>query len=321
MAEKPDSVRDVVIVGGGAAGLSAALTLARARRRVTVVDAGAPRNAPAEGVHGLLALDGVSPGELLRRGRAEVTGYGGEILAGEVVEVASTMEGFAATLRDGRVLRARRLLIATGLIDELPEIPGLRERWGRDLIHCPYCHGWEVRDQLIGVLATGPMSVHQALLFRQWSDRVLLLAGTHEFGAEDLAKLEAFGVPVIAGRVSRVEIDEDEDRLTGVRLDDGRVVEVEVLAVAPRMVARAEVFAGIGITATEHPMGSFIAADPTGSTTVAGVWAAGNSADLAAQVSAAAADGARAGAHINAVLLFEDVDRAVARLADATASR
>jgi thioredoxin reductase len=148
---------------------------------------------------------------------------------------------------------------------------------------------------------------------------VLLLAGTHEFGAEDLARLEAFGVPVIPGGISRVEID--EDRLTGVRLDDGQVVEVEALAVATRMIARAEVFAGIGITATEHPMGSFIAADPTGKTAVEGVWAAGNSADLAAQVSAAAANGALAGAHINAVLVFEDVDRAVARLADAKVSR
>lgn len=274
MAEQAEIMRDVVVVGGGAAGLSAALTLARAHRRVTVVDAGAPRNAPADGVHGLLALDGLSPVELLARGRAEVTGYGGEIIAAEVSDVSCTSLGFAVVMRDGGVLHARRLLIATGVVDELPKIPGLRERWGRDVLHCPYCHGWEVRDRRIGVLATGPMSVHQALLFRQWSE-------------------------------------------TGVRLGDGRVVEVEALAVASRMVARADVFAGIGIEATAHPVGSYIAADPTGRTSVPGVWVAGNSADLSAQASAAAADGARAAAHINADLVAEDTDRAVARLSNA----
>lgn len=315
MAEQAEIMRDVVVVGGGAAGLSAALTLARARRRVTVVDAGAPRNAPADGVHGLLALDGLSPVELLARGRAEVTGYGGEIIAAEVSDVSCTSLGFAVVMRDGGVLHARRLLIATGLVDELPEIPGLRERWGRDVLHCPYCHGWEVRDRRIGVLATGPMSVHQALLFRQWSDDVCYFSRDRELGEEDLAKLNALGIPVVAGGVSRLEID--EDRLTGVRLDDGRVIEVEALAVASRMVARADVFAGIGIEPTAHPAGSYIAADPTGRTSVPGVWVAGNSADLSAQVSAAAADGARAAAHINADLVAEDTDRAVARLSNA----
>jgi thioredoxin reductase len=319
MAERAELMRDVVVVGGGAAGLSAALTLARARRRVTVVDAGAPRNAPADGVHGLLALDGLNPVELLARGRAEVTGYGGEIIAAEVSDVSCTSLGFAVMMRDGGVLHARRLLIATGLVDELPEIPGLRERWGRDVLHCPYCHGWEVRDRRIGVLATGPMSVHQALLFRQWSDDVRYFSRDGELGAQDQVKLDALGIPMIAGGVSRLEID--EDRLTGVRLDNDRVVEVEALAVAPRMVARADVFAGIGIKPTAHLMGSYIAADPTGRTPVRGVWVAGNSTDLSAQVSAAAADGARAAAHINADLLAEDTDRAVARLSNAEVTR
>jgi thioredoxin reductase len=313
MTAQTDSMRDVLVVGGGAAGLSAALMLARSRRRVTVVDAGAPRNAPAAGVHGLLALDGVSPAELLRRGREEVTGYGGEIVVGEVSEVSRTPDGFAVTTRDGAVRQARRLLIATGLADELPEVPGLRERWGRDVVHCPYCHGWEVRDRRIGVLATGPMTVHQTLLFRQLSDDVLVFAHGQELSGEDRAKLDARGVAVVAGGVAGLEVADDS--LTGVRLDDGRVVPVGALAVASRMVARAGVFAGIGIAPTEHPMGSFIAVDATGRTAVPGVWAAGNSADLAAQVGAAAAAGALAGAHINADLVAEDVERAVARTA------
>ncbi|MET8203728.1 NAD(P)/FAD-dependent oxidoreductase [Micromonospora taraxaci] len=312
MVEQAEIVRDVVVVGGGAAGLSAALILARSRRRVTVLDAGAPRNAPAQAVHGLLALDGLSPLELLRRGRDEVTGYGGEIISAEVADVSRTSLGFAVTTRDGAVLHARRLLIATGLVDEMPDITGLRQRWGRDVLHCPYCHGWEVRDHVIGVLATGPMSVHQALLFRQLSDDVRYFSGDQELSDQDRAKLDALDIPVIAGVVAKLEIV--DDRLTGVRLDDDEVVPVEAVAVAPRMVARAEVFAGIGITATQHPVGSFIAADETGRTSVPGVWAAGNATDLSAQVGAAAAGGARAAAHLNADLVTEDTDRAVARL-------
>jgi hypothetical protein len=136
--------------------------LARARRSVLVVDAGAPRNAPATGVHGLLGHDGIRPAELLERGRAEVRGYGGQVVAGEVTTAARDAEGLTVTLADGRSVRGRRLLVTTGLADELPDIPGLRARWGRDVLHCPYCHGWEVRDQAIGVLATGPRAVHQA---------------------------------------------------------------------------------------------------------------------------------------------------------------
>jgi thioredoxin reductase len=318
MARREDEVRDVVVVGGGAAGLSAALMLARARRRVTVVDAGAPRNAPAEGVHALLGLDGVSPAELLARGRAEVTGYGGEIIAGEVSDVSAAPEGFAIKMTNGHGLRARRLLIATGLVDELPEIPGLRERWGRDVIHCPYCHGWEVRDRLIGVLATGLMSVHQALLFRQWTGDLRYFPNGRELSAEEEEKFAALGIPVVAGRVTRLEAG--EEHALGVRLDDGRVAGVDVVAVASRMVARAGVFHGVGVETAEHPMGSYIAADQTGRTAVPGVWVAGNATDLSAQVSAASADGARVAAQINADLVSEDTDRAVARLAKAGAA-
>jgi thioredoxin reductase len=315
MGEQMRTARDVVVVGGGAAGLSAGLTLARARRRVTVVDAGAPRNAPADGVHGLLALDGVEPAELLKRGRAEVRGYGGEVVDGEVQAVSATPEGFEVRVRDGAVLHARRLLIATGLVDELPDVPGLRERWGGEVVHCPYCHGWEVRDRHIGVLATGPTSVHQALLFRQWSDDVLFLTNGQELDDEDRTRLAALGVPEVVGDVVRLE--DGEDHPVGVRLGDGRLVEVDAVAVASRMVARAEVFSEIGVEPTAHPMGSFIAADATGRTAVPGVWVAGNAVDLSAQVGAAAADGARAAAQINADLITEDTDRAVARLAQA----
>ena len=221
-------------------------------------------------------------------------------------------EGFTVALADGRTSRARRLLVTTGLVDELPPIPGLRERWGRDVLHCPYCHGWEVRDRAIGILATTPMSVHQALLFRQLSDDVIYFAaGVGMPAAEDAEKLEARGIRIVEGDVTGLEIT--DDRLTGVRLGNGPVVARDALAVGSRMVARSAVLDGLGLEATPHPMGEFIAVDATGRTAVPGVWAAGNVSDLSAQVGMAAAQGTFAAAQINADLVTEDAQIAVAR--------
>ncbi len=192
---------DVVVVGGGAAGLSGSLMLGRVRRSVLVVDAGEPRNAPASGVHGFLTRDGTNPRELLEAGRAEVRRYGARVLEGRVTS-AFPVEGggFAVELEDGRRVGARRQLVATGLIDELPDVPGVRERWGRDVLHCPYCHGWEVRDQAIGVLARGPLSVHQALLFRQLSADVTFFSHTMPPPSDEQAeRLAARGISVVEG--------------------------------------------------------------------------------------------------------------------------
>ncbi|WP_024873846.1 NAD(P)/FAD-dependent oxidoreductase [Saccharomonospora piscinae] len=306
-----DERYDVVVLGGGAAGLNGALMLARARRSVLVIDAGEPRNAVAAGVHGLLGREGMGPGELLRRGRDEVTGYGGEVRSGTVASASREGEGFTVSLAGGDVVRARRLLVASGLSDELPSIPGLRERWGRDVLHCPYCHGWEVRDQAIGVLASGPMSVHQALLLRQWSADVTFLAHTGSPTAEEAEQLAARGVAVVAGEVVAVEVT--DDRLTGVRLGDGTVVEREALAVAPRMVARAGFLASLGLRPVAHPagVGEHLVVDARGRTEVPGVWAAGNVTDLMAQVGAAASAGAAAGAQLNADLVDEETALAV----------
>ena len=311
VAEQLRDGYDVVVVGGGAAGLSGALMLARVRRSVVVIDAGAPRNAPAAGVHGLLGRDGIRPAELLKRGRAEVHRYGGQVVAGEVATAARDTQGFTVALADGRSVRARRLLVATGLVDQLPDVPGVRERWGRDVVHCPYCHGWEVRDQAIGVLASGPMSVHQALLFRQLSDDITYFSHTMPPTDEQAEQLAARGIRVVDGAVASLEIV--EDRLVGVRLGDGTVVDREALAVAPRMVARAGFLADLGLQPTEHPsgLGEHIPADPTGQTHAAGVWVAGNVTDLAAQVGAAAAAAAAAAAQINADLVAEETRRAV----------
>jgi len=304
---------DVVVLGGGAAGLNGALMLARSRRSVLVIDAGSPRNAPAEGVHGLLGHDGIAPAELLERGRAEVRGYGGQVVTGEVVTAAREDAGFRLTLADGGSVRARRLLVATGLVDELPAVAGLRERWGRDVVHCPYCHGWEVRDRVIAVLATGPMSVHQALLFSQLSSDVVFLQ--HKAPApteEEAAQLAARGVRVVDGVAAGLVVQ--DDALTGVRLADETVIPCGAVAVATLMKARTGALADLGLEAVPHPSGTgeHVPADPSGQTEVPGVWAAGNVTDMTAQVGASAAAGATAGARINYDLILEDVAAATA---------
>jgi len=312
-AAREPGIRDVVVIGGAAAGLAGALTLARARRSVLVLDAGAPRNRFAEGVHALLGFDGIAPAELLERGRAEVRRYGGHIQTGEVVRARRVEPGFAVDTADGRTVRARRLLVTTGLADELPAIPGVAERWGRDVLHCPYCHGWEVRDQPVGVLATGPQAIHQAQLFRQWSEDVVLF--THTAAPPDATaagELAARGIRVVPGEVAGLVVE--DDRLTGVRLAGGALVARTAVVVAPRMVARAGFLAELGLAPVEHPSGAgpHIPADPTGATAVAGVWVAGNVTDPSAQVGPAAAAGSVAAARINADLVAEEIGTAVA---------
>lgn len=307
---------DVVVVGGGAAGLSGALTLARARRSVLVIDAGQPRNAPASHVHTYLTRDGTPPAELLTAGRAEVTRYGGHIADAAATALRRLASGdFEVTTDGGETVRATRLLLATGLVDELPAVDGLAERWGRDVLHCPYCHGWEVRDQPIGVLATGPLSVHQALLWRQWSADVTLLRHTAPRpGPEDAERLAARDVTVVDGQVTAVEIT--GDRLSGIRLEDGQVVPVRALAVTTRLTARADLLAALGLTPADrmmgpHVIGTHIPADPTGATAVPGVWVAGNVTDPMEQVIGAAWSGVRAGAAINADLIEQQTGEAV----------
>jgi thioredoxin reductase len=304
---------DVVVVGGGTAGLNGALVLARARRSVLVVDAGEPRNATAEHAHGFLTRDGVSPGDLLAIGRAEVTGYGGEILTGRATTATPAPGGgFTVTLAGGRTVGARRLLVTTGVADELPAVPGVRERWGRDVIHCPYCHGWEVRDQAVGVIASGPMAVHQALLFGQWTSDVTLFSHTTpEPAGDELEQLRARGVSVVPGEIAELVVT--DDHLTGVRLTSGAVVACQAVAVGPRAVARADLLVSLGLATVDHPMGvgSYVDSDPTGLTSVPGVRVAGNVADLMAGLVGAAAGGSLAAMAINADLVTEDVQRAV----------
>jgi thioredoxin reductase len=306
---------DVVVIGGGAAGLSAALVLARARRSVVVIDAGTPRNAPAEGVHGFLTRDGIPPAELIEIGEREITSYGGVVRRSEALAARQMGDGFEVSLGDGSSVTGRRLLVTTGLIDELPDVPGVRDRWGRDMLHCPYCHGWEVRDQPVGILGSGPRTMHMALLFRQWTSDLALFTHTMApLSDEHTEQLAARGIRIVTGLVESLEVA--NDRLTGVRLQDGTVIARQAVVVLPRFIARSQVLASLGLRPSPHPLGigEFIAGDATGLTQVPGVWVAGNVADLQANVVQAAAGGSVAAAAINADLVAEDTRLAIASL-------
>jgi thioredoxin reductase len=303
---------DVAVVGGGAAGLSGALVLARARRSVIVIDGASPRNARADGVHGFLTRDGMSPSDLVQTGHKEVARYGGHLINAHADSARRTAEGFEVTLDDGRRLTARRLLVTTGLVDELPDVPGVREQWGRDVLHCPYCHGWEFRDRAVGILGTSAMAIHQALLFRQWTSDLVFFAHTAPGLTPDQAEeLAALGIQVVSGLVESLEVV--DGRLSGVRLQDGTIVARQAFVVSPRLVAQSQVLTSLGIEPTDHPMGigAFIAADASGLTAVPGVWVAGNVTDLKAQVVTSASGGVVAAAAINADLVAEDTQRAV----------
>ncbi|MEV1024872.1 NAD(P)/FAD-dependent oxidoreductase [Streptomyces sp. NPDC050264] len=313
--EHSGNAYDVVVVGGGAAGLSAALILGRSRRSVLVVDAGEPRNAPAAHMHGYPSRDGMAPGAFLAEVRREVAAYGVEIVRDRVTAAEPDgSDAFDVTLADGGRVHARRLVVATGLVDELPDLPGVAERWGNDVIHCPYCHGWEVRDQAIGVLYGKASGSHQALLFSQLSDDVALFlngADESELPDSEWQMLAAAGVSVVSGKLDGLVVT--DDALSGVRLADGRVFARSVFVVPPRMTPRNALLTALGARTKETPAGPFVDVDPTGLTSVPGVWAVGNAAGPAEQVVNAASAGYRAGVTLNVELLHADLERAAER--------
>ena len=303
---------DVVVIGGGAAGLSAALVLSRARRTVLVVDGGTPRNAPAAHMHGYLSRDGLRPTELLATGRDEVSSYGGEVVAGTVTElVPDGRNGFGVLLADGQRVTARRLLVATGLRDELPDVAGLWERWARDVLHCPYCHGYEVRDRPLGVLGGTPGAARYAQIVRQWTHDLVYFTPPDTLSELERSELVARAIGVVEGTVEQLVID--DDRLRGVQMSDGRVVPRDALFVPPRFVPNNALVLGLGCDVDDE---GWVVADATGRTSVDGIWVAGNLADPRAQVITAAGAGSAAAIAMNADLVEDDVRRAVLDLHD-----
>ena len=284
---------DVAVVGGGAAGLSAAVALARFGQSVVVIDEGTPRNAPAGHVHNLLTRDGTPPAELYRLGQTEVTRYGGRILAGTVHSVHGSAGAFTLQL-DDRTVAAHRIIAAAGGRDALPDVPGLAERWGTDVLHCAFCHGYEVRNQRIGVLATGPMAVHQAMMFRLLSPQVTVLAHSAPPTSDQSEVLAQRGIAIVPGGVA--EVLSDNDHLTGVRLVNGDRISLDALVVSSVVHARADFLAPLGLHPSDfsvngHVVATRIETGPNGATDVPGVWVAGNTSEPMAQVVTAAANG------------------------------
>ncbi|UTX52818.1 NAD(P)/FAD-dependent oxidoreductase [Leucobacter aridicollis] len=314
---------DAIVIGAGAAGLSAAQALGRSIRRTLVIDAGQPRNRFASHMHNVLGLDGTPPLELLERGRREARTYGVEFLAARVATVRDSGDRLAVTTSadggsaDGDLaprataLTARALVVATGVTDRLPGIPGLAERWGRTVLHCPYCHGWEVRGARLGVLATSPASMHQAKLIRQWSDDVTV------FGAE-LGELDAADERALRARGIRVEPDPVASVTSGaaaemlVTTTGGASHSIDAIFTASRLQAHDDFLSGLELDRAESPFGSFLTVDPMGRTSHPRIWAAGNVVAPMATVPMAMGAGAGAGGAVNFALVEEDFSDAVA---------
>jgi thioredoxin reductase len=298
---------DCIIVGAGPAGLNAALVLGRARRRVVVLDNAQPRNYATHEMHGVLGHDGLDPADLRARGRAELAGYGVEVVSAEV-EDAEAVDGVVRVSSARGADVARTVLLATGMLDEVPDLPGFAEVWGTSAHTCPYCDGFEHRDERIAVLAGGARGEHLALLLRQWSDDVVLLAnGPHKLADDELARVQARGVRIIETPVAA--LDSENGRLQHVRLEDGQALGRDALFFYAGWQLRNELARALGCELRDD--GS-IAVGSDQATSVGCVYAAGNCADPRALVATAAGAGVAAAVAINARLSVEDADQAVA---------
>ena len=296
-------IHDAIIVGGSFAGLSAATYLARARRSVCIIDAGAPRNRFAAHSHGFLTQDGSSPQAILATARKQVEAYPSVTLINNRVAAAGNAgDNFSVSLASGEILEARRLVLAFGLSDELPEIPGLAERWGNSVIHCPYCHGYEFSGQRLGVLLTAPLSLHQAMLVAEWGPVTFYLNGQpapNDDEAAELAKREIR----IEQRAVRA-LHGDGTKLSAIELADGSQQPIDALYVSPRIRFNSDISGQLGCAMDETPAGTFIHTDAMKQTSVPGVYAAGDIARGAHSVTWASADGVMAGVAAHRSLVF-----------------
>ena len=305
-ARSMDNEWECVIVGGGAAGLSAALVLGRARRRTLLIDAGGQSNRAAHGIGGLLGFDGVPPAELYARGRRELERYPSvEVRDGEV-RAAAAGDGITLDLADGAGVHIRRLLLATGMRYDYPDLPGLAPLWGRSVFHCPFCHGWEVRDQPLAVLAQGERAVHMATLLRGWSDDVVLLTGgPADLSDDDRARLDIAGIPIDERKVR--ELDSAAGELHAVVFDDGARLPRSALLVAAELRQRSGLAAQVGVklVATGPVSPEAVDVDPLYRTSVPGVFAAGDVCAQMPQIAAAVAAGSAAAVSVMASITEE----------------
>ncbi len=294
---------DAIIIGGSFAGLSAAMYIARARRSVCIIDTGSPRNRFAAHSHGFFAQDGSEPGTMLATARSQVAAYPtATFIEGEAMSAARERDGFSVKLATGEVLDSAKLVLAFGISDELPAIPGLAERWGRSVLHCPYCHGFEFSGQRLGVLNVSPMSIHQAMLVAEWGPTTVYLDGASEPDDASLAQLQKRGVAIEPAPVRALH--GDGARLSSIDLADGRMSGVDALYLGPRTRLNSEIAQQLGCATDAGPFGSFIRTDGAKMTTVSGVYAAGDVTRSAHNVTWASADGVTAGMAMHRSLVF-----------------
>lgn len=284
---------DVIVVGGSFAGLSAAMQLARARRRLLLVDAGKPRNRFAAASHGFLGQDGVPPADIMRQGLTQLARYPTvDFVHAEALTAEADADGFILSLSDGAPVSARKLVLATGVTDELP-LPSMVARWGVSVLHCPYCHGYEVRDRPLAAIATFPAAVHQALMLPDWGPTTFFTQGQFEPSPEETAQLAARGVAV--ERTPVVELLGEGTAISALRLADGREVPAEAVFTAPRTRMTSPLAEQLGCVFDDGMTGPYLRVDPMQQTTVPGVFAAGDAATQMFNATMASAAGVMAG--------------------------
>jgi thioredoxin reductase len=292
---------DVIVVGGSYAGMAAALQLVRARRRVLVIDEGKRRNRAASHSHGFLSQDGEDPAVIASTARTQLEAYPTLSWVDDLaVKASGSRDAFSVERAGGEVYSARRLLLATGVSDTLPDIKGLAERWGTSVFHCPYCHGYELDQGQIGVIAASPMSIHQAQLLPEWGSVTFFTNGELELDEPTLQDLSARGVIAETTAIDRIEGHAD------VVLTDGRGLNFVGLFTAPKNAPSTSIAEELGCALAETPMGTQIQTSETKETSVAGAFACGDAARVPHSVSLAVADGAWAGAQIHRSLVWPE---------------
>lgn len=295
--------QDVIVVGGSFAGLSAATQLARARRRVLVIDAGKPRNRFAHASYGFLGQDGESPADILATGRSQLLAYPtASVLDASVTSARQVDGGFVVALDDGTEHVGKRMILAHGVSDRLPDVPGLAERWGRSVFHCPYCHGYELAQGHTAVLAVGPLSMHHAMMLPDWGPTTFLLNGAFSPDAEERAALAARGCALLDLPVEAVA--DGADGGIAVRFVDGTSRDYAGLFVASQIAPASPLAEALGCALAEGPLGHYVRTDDMKATSVPGVFACGDAARMAGNVPFAVADGAFAGVAAHRSLIF-----------------
>ena len=296
---------DVIIVGGSFSGLSAAMQLVRGRRNVVLIDANSPRNRFAKTSHGVFGLDGKTPAQIRTTALSQLSDYPTFHLVEDMaIKVDKTPEGFCVTLRNGATYSAKKLILTTGITDQLPDIPGVKEHWGKSVIHCPYCHGYELKDRSLGVLATSELAYHQAAMIPDWGATTLFTQGQFKPEGEVLDHLISRGVSIEES--SGTHVFGDGEHIQHVLLADGRTIPIKGLYVAPRVIVASPLIGMLNLETVETPMGTMVTVNDLKESSVKGVFVAGDLSNAMQSGTLAIASGTMAGLGVHRSLIFNE---------------